>query len=124
MPIYKKGAKNTPGNYSPVSLTSIVCKVMEKLIRTQVTEHVLRLNLFSNAQFGFRSGGSCTLQLLKAIETWAHLIDKGEVVDALYLDFQKAFNTVPHRKLCRKLHTYGIRGNLLGWIESFLIGRT
>ena len=62
--------------------------------------------------------------MLKALDKWAEFLDKGDPVDILYLDFQKAFDKVPHQKLCHNLHHFGIRGNLLGWIISFLVGRT
>lgn len=60
-PLFKKGEKSNPGNYRPVSLTSIVCKCMEKIVRSSVVEHLITNNLISNAQFGFRNGRSCVL---------------------------------------------------------------
>ena len=82
------------------------------------------LNKFiSSCQHGFIKGRSCTTQLLDTIDTWTRLLDKGSAVDTVYLDFAKAFDSVPHRRLLMKLEAYGIKGALLKWLESFLTGR-
>jgi hypothetical protein len=122
--LFKKGNKHKPENYRPVSLTSVVCKVMEHFIREAIIQHMDSNNLFTDCQFGFRQKRSTTLQLLLAVEEWTAYMDEGLPVDAFYLDLRKAFDTVPHRRLLTKLHAYGIRGNLLRWIEGFLSGRT
>ena len=82
------------------------------------------LYLLSNNQFGFCRGRSCVSQLLVTINDWFKSLDKKIPVDAAYLDFRKAFDSVPHKRLLTKLHGYGIRGNILKWIESFLSNRT
>ena len=122
-PIYKKGSKISPGNYRPVSLTSVVGKIMESLIRDQLVEHMMTNNLFCDAQHGFVPGRSCMTQLLISLERWTELLDGGDPVDVIYLDFRKAFDTVPHRRLLKKLEAYGIKGRLLTWIKNFLSGR-
>jgi hypothetical protein len=122
-PIFKKGNKQEAGNYRPVSLTCVLCKVMENIIRSQILDYTKLHNLFNSAQYGFRCGQSCDLQLLAALDKWSADLDKGIPTDVLYLDFQKAFDTVPHIKLCTKLETYGICGNLLAWIKDFLSER-
>lgn len=75
-------------------------------------------------QHGFRSKRSCVTQLLEVIDDWYDILDNKGCIDAIYLDFQKAFDTVPHKRLLNKMHSYGIRGNVLSWIESFLSDRT
>ena len=122
-PIFKKGAKNVPSNYRPVSLTSIVCKMMEKIIRKQVMSHLLTENLLSTKQFGFMNRRSTTTQLLCYLDECAEIVANGDVVDAIYFDFAKAFDTVPHQRMLKKLKCYGIRGQLLHWIEAFLTNR-
>ena len=122
-PIHKKGSKTTPGNYRPVSLTSVIGKVMESTIRDQLVRHMMENNLFCDAQHGFVPGRSCMTQLLITLELWSELLDGGDPVDVIYLDFRKAFDTVPHRRLLKKLEAYGIKGGLLTWIENFLSGR-
>ena len=80
-------------------------------------------DFFSNEQFGFRSKRSCETQLLKIIEHWSRVIEDGTSIDVIYLDFQKAFDKVPHRCLMTKLKAYGIQGNVLNWLEIFLSNR-
>jgi hypothetical protein len=121
--IFKKGSKKVAGNYRPVSLTSVICKVLESVVRDSLVDHMKRLGLFSDTQYGFTEGRSCMLQLLVVLEEWADIIDSGGAVDVVYLDFAKAFDTVPHVRLAEKLKAYGIRGSLLEWIKHFLSNR-
>ena len=123
-PIFKKGEKCIPGNYRPVSLTSVVCKVLEGFVRDVLNSHFKEHNLLSDHQYGFCSGRSCSTQLLTTIQDWMKLIEEGKPVDVIYLDLQKAFDKVPHRRLINKLQGYGISGKLLTWIEDFLTGRS
>ena len=123
IPIFKKGKKTEPGNYRPVSLTVIACKLMEKLIRDEVVDHMTKHKLFTDAQYGFRSGRSCALQLLEVLEEWTELIDEGIPIDCVYLDYKKAFDSVPHVRLMKKVHAFGIQGKLENWIRSFLSNR-
>jgi hypothetical protein len=120
-PIFKKGSKADPGNYRPVSLTSIICKMLEGILRDFILEQMR--DHIAPEQHGFMNGRSCTTQLLDSLDHWTQMLDKSEAVDVIYLDFAKAFDSVPHRRLLMKLESYGIRGNVLGWIEAFLIGR-
>ena len=123
-PIFKKGDKKLPGNYRPVSLTSIVCKLFEGFVRDALTDHLTDNDLLSDSQFGFTSGRSCVTQLLNTVNDWLTDIDEGKPVDAIYLDYRKAFDTVPHRRLISKLKGYGIGGSVLHWIGDFLSGRS
>lgn len=123
-PLYKKGSKHLPENYRPISLTSIVCKIMESLVRDMLVQHLLKLNLLSPKQYGFLNGRSTVTQLLYFLEKCVENIVDGGVVDTVYLDFSKAFDTVPHRRLLKKLEAYGIQGRLLSWIREFLVERT
>ena len=81
-------------------------------------------NLLSNKQFGFIGGRSTTFQLLTFLDECVKTLPRGDTVDTVYLDFSKAFDTVPHRRLVGKLEAYSIYGSLLSWIPSFLIGST
>ena len=89
----------------------------------EIVTHMKSSNLFSDKQFGFISGRSTVLQLLHVLDKWTELIDKGHSSDVIYMDYQKAFDTVPHRRLVGKLASYGIRGEVLRWVESFLNDR-
>ena len=122
-PLFKKGEKDVPGNYRPVSLTSVVCKVLESIVRERVMGHLTANNLLSGCQHGFVSGRSCTTNLLSTLETWTLMIDEGSSVDAIYLDFAKAFDSVPHERLLKKVEALGIEGDTLQWIRDFLVGR-
>ena len=124
--LFKKGSKKLASNYRPVSLTSIVCKLMEKLIRKRIVEHMDKNNLFSDKQFGFLGGRSITLQLLKLIDQslqWTKIMDEGGMIHAVYMDFMKAFDKVPHKRLLEKLKAYGLSNNICKWVAHFLAGR-
>ena len=122
-PIFKKGSKSSPGNYRPVSLTSIICKLMESLIKDAVMKHLLENNLIKNSQHGFMPKKSCLTNLLEFLEIMTENLDKGIPTDVLYLDFSKAFDRVPHQRLVKKLDSYNIRGSVRNWICNWLCER-
>ncbi len=111
-PIFKKGPKSDPGNYRPVSLTSICCKIMESCLKDSISKHLEEQNLITSTQHGFYRGRSCTSNLLEFMEQVTELVDKGNPVDIVYLDFAKAFDKVPHGRLVKKLESLGIAGNI------------
>ena len=123
-PIYKKGDKTNPANYRPISLTSVVCKVMEHILASHIMQYLDTNNILLDTQFGFRSKHSCETQLLLTTTDLAKAIDKNLQTDVGILDFSKAFDKVSHNRLLHKLKHYGINGNILHWIKSFLHGRT
>ena len=123
VPIFKKGDGSHPGNYRPVSLTSILCKVMEMFVCDALLDHLLSADLLSYDQFGFLPNRSCALQLLVVIEEWTKIVDRRGALDVVYLDFKKAFDSVPHVRLISKLRAYGVGGNVLRWIQAFLHDR-
>ena len=118
-PIFKKGSKKLAENYRPVSLTSVACKILESFVREKLICFLKDNKLLSGNQFGFLGQRSTILQLLNYLDYCAEAVSKGLSVDSIYLDFQKAFDTVPHRRLIEKLKAYGICGSLLKWINSF-----
>ena len=119
----KKGKKSNPSNYRPVSLTSVVSKLMEKIIKSKLNDHLKSNKLLAKEQYGFVSGRSTDTQLLTSLLNWQKALDEDIPVDVVYMDFKKAFDSVPHVRLVKKLKTYGIEGNLLSWIEDFLSDR-
>ena len=123
-PIFKKGNKNSAGNYRPVSLTAIVCKLFEGFIRDALATHFKDNELLSVNQFGFTSGRSCVTQLLSTVNDWLSELDDNKPVDAIYLDLKKAFDTVPHKRLINKIKGYGVCGRILEWVSDFLSERT
>ena len=96
---------------------------MEKFVKDSLMNHMESNQLFTNGQHGFRKGRSCITQLIEVMEDWTEHLDNHNSVDAIYLDFQKAFDTVPHHRLFTKLKGYGISGNILEWIKNFLSER-
>ena len=123
-PIHKGGKKEDAGNYRPVSQTSILLKIMEKLLREHIAEHLTEHGLISLRQHGFTRGRSCLSNLLAFLDEVTTRLDNGEDVEVCYMDFRKAFDSVNHRLLLMKLKGFGLNGNLLTWIQNFLIGRT
>jgi len=122
-PIFKKGTHADPGNYRPVSLTSVCCKVMESLIRDRLMGHLMGNNLIEKSQHGFMPGKSCTTNLLEFLEEVTKAVDAGQPVDVVYLDFAKAFDKVPRKRLMEKLRAHGVAGNIHRWIRNWLSGR-
>jgi len=123
IPIFKKGHKQNKENYRPVSLTSIVCKILETIIKDCVVSFLETNNLIDDSQHGFIKGKSCLSNLLDFFEILTKQIDQGKCVDVIFLDFSKAFDKVPHNKLRKKLRDHGIRGNIENWINGWLSGR-
>ena len=121
--LFKKGSKTDPGNYRPVSLTSVVCKILEKIIREVIVNHLSSHNLLSDCQFGFMKHRSTITQLLSVLEDWTEAFEHNMQVDTVYLDFRKAFDSVPHKRLLQKVKSYGISGQILKWLQNFLDGR-
>ena len=97
---------------------------MESFIREHVLKHLLKNRLLSNKQCGFINGRSTTTRLLYYLDQCVATIAEGGVIDTIYLDFAKAFDTVPHYRLLGKLQAYGIQGKLFHWIKEFLKERT
>jgi hypothetical protein len=122
-PLHKKGSRLDPANYRPVSLTSIPCKILERIIRDTVMDHLYRNNLIAKQQHGFVRNKACVTNLLETIDQITSTLAYRQWVDVIFLDFAKAFDKVPHRRLVHKLAAYGISGKLLEWIKSFLRGR-
>ena len=122
-PIFKKGDRNKPSNYRPISLTVICCKLLEHIIHSSVMRHFLAHDVLSDVQHGFRKARSCESQLIITVDDIAQNLDNGQQTDLILLDFSKAFDKVPHHHLLHKLKFYGIHGSLITWISSFLQGR-
>ncbi|BHF75405.1 hypothetical protein SprV_0501850100 [Sparganum proliferum] len=122
--LFKSGSRASANNYRPVGLTSICCKIMEKIIKKALIQSLEQHHLFSDALHGFRSGWSRLKNLLFTLERWTKVRDEGNVVHAIYIDFKKAFDSVPQQSLLHKLCNAGIRGRLPVCIQSFLAGRS
>jgi hypothetical protein len=122
-PIFKKGSRFLAENYRPVSLLCILCKLLESIITPQIVNHIRINHLACSQQHGFVKGKSTTTNLLEALNIWSEAMMHGIPVDILFLDYSKAFDTVPHRRLVKQLESFGINGGALAWIDSFLTDR-
>jgi len=123
-PVYKKGLHSLPSNYRPISLTCISCKVMERMIADSVMNYLNSHNLITKEQFGFLSRKSTCTQLLATLNEWTKAANARNRIDAVYIDFAKAFDSVSHTKLLHKIKNYGIDYELFGWMSEFLNNRT
>ena len=109
--LYKKDEKCLASNYRPISLTSIICKIMESIIKDDLMSYVCNNNIITSLQHGFLPGRSCQSNLLIMLNCLTQTIDRGIITDVIYLDFAKVFDSVPHNRLIYKLSRYGITGN-------------
>ena len=117
--MYKKGEAKCPNNYRSISLTSIVSKLMEGVVKDTLIKHCTANNLLSEYRFAFLPRKSANLQLIQYHDLIVTNCSKGYQVDSIYLDFRAAFDCVVHNKLLHKLKCFGVSGNLINWIESF-----
>ena len=124
IPIFKGKSRCDPLNYRPVSLTSVCCKSMERVVAARLVDFLESHDLLSPRQFGFRKARSTEDQLLLAYSEVVEAVDAGLVVDVAMLDFSKAFDVVSHHILLLKLRALGVSGELLQWIGAFLESRT
>ena len=122
-PIFKKGNRNKVENLHPVSLTSQIGKLFETIIRESLVEHLDKNGLINASQHGFRKGGSCFSNLLTFLDGVTRSLDNHDTVDVIYLDFVKAFNKVPHKRLLDKLDKHGIGGKVWVWLKEWLSDR-
>ena len=121
-PIFQKGSREELGNYRPVSLTSVVGKVLETLIKDQMRNHSNKYKLIKGSQLGFTKGSSCSTNVIEFYEAVSGWVDEGKVVDIVYRDFNKSFDKVSHRRLLAKVRACGVAGQVDDWIANWLSG--
>ena len=110
----KKGSSNKLDNYRPVSLTTVICKLLERLIKDHMVDFLVKHKLLNSSQNGFLKARSCLTNMLCFLEEITKWIDVG---------FQKAFDKVPYQRLLLKLKAHGIGDSITDWIEQWLTGR-
>src|SRR6266536_1931380 len=122
--LYKhKGSKSDAANYRPISLTSHIGKIFERILKEAIVVHLENSKSIKNSQHGFRKNRSCLTNLLEFLDEVSEYIDKGVPIDVIYLDFQKAFDKVPHERLMVKVKDLGITRKVWDWIHNWLLGR-
>ena len=122
-PKFKKGLSTDPANYRPIALTCSACKVLESLITSSLIQFLTDHNLISPSQHGFLKNIQPQTNLLSSLRDWTISLSNHKSTHICYIDFQSAFDTTSHTKVIQKLTSYGISGNLLFWIKSFLTNR-
>jgi len=121
-PIFKKGWKDDPGSYRPISLSSVSGKVMERIISGTIMDQIKVNQGIRPSQHGFTNGRSCLTNLISFYGKLTRLVDEGKAVSVVYLDFSKAFDTVPYSILVEKLAAHGLDGRTLGWVKHWKAG--
>ena len=115
-PVFKKGSRTDPSNYRPIAITSILCRIMERVVKDQITNYLICNDLIASEQHGFLRNKSTTTNLLETVLDWDWAIDGGNQVDVIYLDFSKAFDSVVYSKLFFKLESFGLTDILHKWL--------
>ena len=124
VPVHKKGSRSAPTNYRPISLLSVVGKVLEQIVAGVICQHLSENHLLSDKQFGFRPGRSTADLLLLLSKDWQDALDGGLDSLVVALDIAGAFDRVWHAGLIEKLRAKGIQGDLLVLLKDYLQGRT
>ena len=122
-PIHKKGPVDLTENFRPISLTSVPGRILESIVKDNMVVHLEQHNLITDSQHGFRSGRSCLTNLLEFFNHMLAEFDRSRAIDVVYLDFKKAFDKVPHKRLLAKVEALGIGGTVLRWLKSWLNNR-
>ena len=123
MLMYKKGWNENPGNFRPVSLTSVPGKVVEQLFLSAITQHIQDSQAIRSSQHGFMKGRSCLTNLISCYDKVTCLVDKRKAVDVAYVDFSKTFDIVFHNILIGKLAAYGLHRCAICWVKNWLDGQ-
>ena len=122
-PVHKGGSKLKPEQYRPISLTSHIMKVFERVIKSNLMEHLVQQKLINPGQHGFVPGRSTQTQLLQHYCDVYEALAEGVRIDTIYLDFAKAFDKVDHGILLQKIGKHKIKGKVGMWIQEFLNDR-
>ena len=124
VPIYKGGDGLPATNYRPISLTSVVCKQLEQVIAGYLRQVWDKNDWLDEGQLEFRPGYSCESQVITACQDIADSLDERVRIDAIIIDFSKAFNLVPHDQPLTKLEALGVDSRVVIWVREFLLGHT
>lgn len=124
VPIHKRGLKNNPLNYRPISMTSVFCRLMEKVLHSKIMVHLKINNLINSSQHGFLAKRSTLSQQITILDNLTSNYDNKLHTDMIYLDFSKAFDRVSHPKLISVLENFELDSKVIEWISNYLSYRT
>ena len=124
VPIFKSGESDKVPNYRPISVLSFFSKILEKIMYNNVVNFLDKNDTFYKYQFGFRKSHSTQHAIITLVDKITSSLDSGDLIIGVFLDLKKAFDTVNHHILLKKLFCYGIRGCTLKWFESYLTDRS
>ena len=124
IPLHKSGKKDTISNYRPISILCFFSKFFEKAMHSRLYGFLARFSIITKSQFGFRRNHSTYMPLVLLHSRVAEAMDRGSYIIGVFLDLAKAFDTVNHKVLLKKLEHYGVRGIPLMWFGDYLSGRT
>ena len=123
IPMFKSGIKTEVTNYRPISLLPQFSKILEKLFLTRINSFLCANNILSSSQYGFRTKLSTSLAVMELIEEITNATDNKKHAIGVFIDLKKAFDTVDHGILIKKLEHYGVRGAASDWLKSYLSNR-
>ena len=124
IPLFKSGSKTEINNYRPISLLPQFSKILEKIYNNRLNNFITTSNILNSCQYGFRQGVSTSHALVDLVSEITNSLNKRKHAIGVFIDLRKAFDTVNHQLLCKKLEFYGIRGIAQNWIKSYLSNRT
>ena len=123
IPIFKNGDVKEFSNYRPASILPQFSKILEKVFHNRLMSFINDRQILNNSQFGFRKNMSTALAIIELVEEITTAIDEGKTTVGVFIDLKKAFDTVDHNILVKKLEHYGIRGLAKHWVCSYLENR-
>ena len=123
VPIYKNGDVKCVSNYRPISVLPTLSKITEKIVYNRLNKYLTDNSILHANLFGFREKLSTSMALLELVDKLSEAADKKLVSIGVFIDLAKAFDTVDHTILLRKLEHYGVRGVPLSWFRSYLTNR-
>jgi hypothetical protein len=123
IPLFKSGDRSLPDNYRQISLLSCFSKIFEKVVCSRLTNFLENNNILTPDQYGFRKSHSAVHPMVHMMNFVSRALNKKETTIAIFCDLRKAFDTVNHKILFKKMFNIGIRGMELEWFKNYLLNR-
>ena len=122
-PVFKGGDEKDLENYRPISVLPCFSKILERIMYNRLYNHLIKSNILYPKQFGFQKGHSTGYAIIHLINQIKNNFGNNEFTISVFIDLSKAFGTVDHQILLKKLIHYGVNGNNIRWFQSYLINR-